>query len=119
MEDQSPQSAPSEASLEAQLVPLREQIDAIDTQLIRLLNERAAVAHAVGEVKKTFNAPVFRPEREQQVIGRLQSMSDGPLWDEHIAYIWREIMSASRALEKPTVAAYLGPIGTYSEQATL
>lgn len=106
-------------SLEAQLQPLRAKIDAIDTQLIALLNERAAHAHAVGEVKKAFNAPVYRPEREQQVIARLQAMSAGPLRDDHIAHIWLEIMSASRALEKPTIAAFLGPVGTYTEQATL
>lgn len=107
------------ASLEAQLQPLREKIDALDAQLIHLLNERAAVAHDVGEVKKVFNAPVYRPEREQQVIARLQSMSAGPLRKEHIAHIWLEIMSASRALEKPTNVAFLGPVGTYTEQAAL
>jgi chorismate mutase/prephenate dehydratase len=85
--------------------------------LSRLLNQRAAVALEVGEVKKHFNAPVFRPEREQQVIARLQDMSNGPLASEHISAIWREIMAASRALEKTITAAYLGPVGTYSEQA--
>jgi chorismate mutase/prephenate dehydratase len=103
--------------LNTRLKPLRERIDALDAQLIALLNQRAAVALEVGEVKKHFNAPVFRPEREQQVIARLQDMSDGPLFSEHISAIWREIMAASRALEKTLKAAYLGPVGTYSEQA--
>ncbi|CAG4907580.1 prephenate dehydratase [Paraburkholderia saeva] len=103
--------------LNSRLKPLRDRIDAIDAQLISLLNQRAAVALEVGEVKKHFNAPVFRPEREQQVIARLQGMSDGPLADDHISAIWREIMAASRALEKTIRAAYLGPVGTYSEQA--
>ena len=71
--------------LNTRLKPLRERIDAIDAQLIALLNQRAAVALEVGEVKKHFNAPVFRPEREQQVIARLQDMSDGPLADDHIS----------------------------------
>lgn len=106
-------------SLDAKLLPLRAKIDAIDAQLIQLLNERAAVAHEVGEVKKVVDAPVFRPEREQQVIGRLQALSAGPLKDKHIAFIWREIMSASRDLEKQLVTAYLGPVGTYSEEASL
>jgi chorismate mutase/prephenate dehydratase len=105
--------------LNQRLKPLRDRIDAIDQQLIALLNQRAAVALEVGEVKKIFDAPVFRPEREQQVIARLQAMSGGPLRHEHIAAIWLEIMSASRALEKPVRAAYLGPVGTYSEQAML
>jgi len=106
-------------SLDALLQPLRVKIDALDAELIRLLNARAAVVLEVGEAKHRFNAPVFRPEREQQVIARLQSMSVGPLRDEHIAHIWREIMSVSRDLEKPIVAAFLGPVGTYSEQAML
>ncbi|WP_114810195.1 prephenate dehydratase [Paraburkholderia kururiensis] len=103
--------------LNSRLKPLRERIDAIDAQLIALLNQRAAVALEVGEVKKHFNAPVFRPEREQQVIARLQSMSEGPLAAEHISAIWREIMAASRSLEKSIKTAFLGPVGTYSEQA--
>jgi chorismate mutase / prephenate dehydratase len=103
--------------LNSRLKPLRDRIDALDAQLIALLNQRAAVALEVGEVKKHYNAPVFRPEREQQVIARLQAMSDGPLAGEHISAIWREIMAASRALEKTIRSAYLGPAGTYSEQA--
>src|ERR1700756_4461761 len=103
--------------LNSQLKPLRERIDAIDAQLIALLNQRAAVALEVGEVKKHFNAPVFRPERELQVIERLQNMSDGPLGNDHISAIWREIMAGSRSLEKTISAAFLGPVGTYSEQA--
>ncbi len=103
--------------LNSKLKPLRDRIDAIDAQLIALLNQRAAVALEVGEVKKHFNAPVFRPERELQVIARLQDMSDGPLAGEHISAIWREIMAASRSLEQTLKAAFLGPVGTYSEQA--
>jgi chorismate mutase / prephenate dehydratase len=103
--------------LNSRLKPLRERIDAIDAQLIALLNQRAAVALEVGEVKKVFNAPVFRPEREQQVIARLQALSAGPLATQHIDSIWREIMAASRALEATQHIAFLGPVGTYSEQA--
>ncbi|HLX01442.1 MAG TPA: prephenate dehydratase [Trinickia sp.] len=103
--------------LNTKLKPLRDRIDAIDAQLIALLNQRAAIALEVGEVKKHYNAPVFRPEREQQVIARLQDMSAGPLAGDHISAIWREIMAASRALEQQVRAAFLGPIGTYSEQA--
>ena len=105
--------------LNLRLKPLRDRIDEIDRQLIALLNQRAQIALDVGEVKKEYNAPVFRPEREQQVIARLQALSAGPLGGEHIAAIWREIMAASRALEKTMRAAFLGPAGTYSEQAML
>jgi len=103
--------------LNTRLKPLRERIDAIDAQLMALLNQRASVALEVGEVKKHYNAPVFRPERELQVIARLQESSAGPLRNDHISAIWREIMAASRSLEKTLKAAYLGPVGTYSEQA--
>lgn len=104
--------------LNSRLAPLREKIDEIDAQLLALLNARARVALQVGEVKKAFDAPVFRPEREQQVIERAQSLGAGPLEPPHIEAIWREIMSASRALEKPLSAAFLGPVGTFSEEAT-
>ena len=103
--------------LNQRLKPLREKIDALDAQLLNLLNQRAALAMQVGEVKKEVNAPVFRPEREQQVISGLQGASNGPLHNEHIAAIWREIMAAGRSLEKTLSAAFLGPAGTYSELA--
>ena len=103
--------------LNQRLKPLREKIDALDAQLLTLLNQRAELALQVGEIKKEVNAPVFRPEREQQVISGLQGASNGPLHNEHIAAIWREIMAASRSLEKTLSAAFLGPAGTYSELA--
>lgn len=106
-----------EDELSASLRPLRDKIDAIDEQLLDLLNQRAAVALEVGEVKKRFGAAVFRPERELQVIAQLQQVNHGPLAGDSLAAIWREIMSASRALEKQLTVAYLGPAGTYSEQA--
>jgi len=108
---------PAATELNRRLLPLREQIDALDAQLLAMLNQRAALAIAVGEIKKEYKAPVFRPEREQQVIAGLQNASRGPLHGEHIASIWREIMSAGRALEKNLQIAFLGPVGTYSELA--
>ncbi|RKP59245.1 prephenate dehydratase [Pararobbsia silviterrae] len=104
--------------LNLKLQPLREQIDALDAKLLALLNERAAVVLEVGEVKKHLAAPVFRPERELQVIARLQALgAAGPLRPEHVESIWREIMSASRSLERELTIAFLGPVGTYSELA--
>ncbi len=99
------------------LKPLREQIDAIDAQLLALLNQRARVAQDVGHVKAETNAPVFRPEREAQVLSRIAESNPGPLAAADLQSIFREVMSACRALEKRVSVAYLGPAGTYSEQA--
>ncbi|MDY7538742.1 prephenate dehydratase [Undibacterium sp. RTI2.1] len=99
------------------LFPLRQKIDAIDTQILSLLNERARVAEEVGHVKAETNAPVFRPEREAQVLRSVAERNPGPLASQDIQLIFREIMSACRALERRVVVAFLGPVGTFSEQA--
>ncbi len=101
------------------LLALRQQIDAVDRELLALLNRRASLALAVGEIKKREGSVVFRPEREAQVIDGLKRANSGPLQPDSVAPIWREIMSACRALETPTRVAYLGPAGTFSEQAAL
>ena len=101
------------------LANLRGQIDAIDQQLLALLNSRAQLAEKVGEVKKRESTPFFRPDRVAKVIEQIQHANQGPLKNEHIASIWREIMSACLALESPVRVAYLGPAGTFSEQAAL
>ena len=102
-----------------ELLALREQIDALDRDLLTLLNKRAAVALQVGEVKKKEGSVTFRPEREAQVIDGLKAVNQGPLASDSVAPIWREIMSACRSLESPMRVAYLGPAGTFSESATL
>jgi chorismate mutase/prephenate dehydratase len=104
---------------DSELLDLRTRIDAVDRELLALLNRRAGLALAVGEVKKREGSVVFRPEREAQVIDGLKSENPGPLKSDSVAPIWREIMSACRALETPTRVAYLGPAGTFSEQAAL
>jgi len=101
------------------LLALRQQIDAVDRELLALLNRRASIAQRVGEIKKKEGSVVFRPEREAQVIDGLKAANPGPLRSESVAPIWREIMSACRALETPTRVAYLGPAGTFSEEAAL
>jgi chorismate mutase/prephenate dehydratase len=102
-----------------ELQELRVQIDALDRELLALLNRRASLALDVGELKKHEGSVVFRPEREAQVIDGLKAVNRGPLRSESVAPIWREIMSACRALESPTRVAYLGPAGTFSEEAAL
>jgi chorismate mutase/prephenate dehydratase len=99
------------------LKPLREQIDAIDAQILELLGRRGHIAQQVGHVKAETNAPVFRPEREAQVLRGVAERNPGPLKDRDVQTIFREIMSSCRALEKRVTVAYLGPSGTFSEQA--
>ncbi|MDO8769077.1 MAG: prephenate dehydratase [Burkholderiaceae bacterium] len=101
------------------LTELRDLIDAADKELLALLNRRAAYAGEVGDLKRIDGSPVFRPEREAQVISGLQDANPGPLKNASVAHIWREIMSACRALEAPQRVAYLGPSGTFSEMAAL
>ena len=99
------------------LTPLRIKIDAIDAQILSLLNDRARLAQEVGHVKAETKAPVFRPEREAQILRGVAERNSGPLKSHDLQTIYREIMSACRALEKRVVVAYLGPAGTFSEQA--
>jgi chorismate mutase / prephenate dehydratase len=106
-------------SLNPALLALRTQIDQVDRELLALLNQRARLAQEVGDVKKKEGSVAFRPEREAQVIDGMKASNPGPLLAESVAPIWREIMSACRALETPTRVAYLGPAGTFSEEAAL
>ncbi|MBM4190539.1 MAG: prephenate dehydratase [Betaproteobacteria bacterium] len=99
------------------LTDLRAQIDAVDDQILALLNARGRLAQAVGHSKG--KAPVYRPEREAQVLRRLTEQNSGPLTGASISILFREIMSACRSLEQPLSVAYLGPQGTFSEQAAI
>lgn len=108
------------------LKALRESIDAIDQQLQILINQRAGLAQEVAEVKvkeareQGGEDPVFyRPEREAQVLRKVMDRNQGPLAANEVAHIFREIMSACLALEKPLEVAYLGPSGTFTEAAAL
>lgn len=108
--------------LASKLRPLRERIDSLDAQILDLLNQRARVAQEVGEVKHAVggpDGPVLRPEREAQVIRRLQGTNDGPFPQESVSAVWAEIISACRGLERGLTVAFLGPQGTFSEQAAL
>jgi chorismate mutase / prephenate dehydratase len=100
------------------LEPLRIKIDAIDLQLLDLLSQRAQLAMEVGHVKQEFGSVVYRPEREQQVLEKVAKNNPGPIANEGVQHIWREIMSACRAIEANISVAYLGPAGTFSEEAT-
>ncbi len=119
MADSTDHFVPDGRPVSEQLGDLRVRIDSVDRQLLQLLNQRALLAQAVGEVKKIDGSPVFRPDREIQVIEGLKQANPGPVLPESIAPIWREIMSACRALESKQRVAFLGPVGTFTEQAAL
>ena len=101
------------------LADLRVQIDQLDAQLLTLLNQRAHLAESVGDIKRLEGSPFFRPDRVAQVLEKIQTNNPGPLKNQHVASIWREIMSACLALEAPQRVAVLGPVGTFCEQAAI
>jgi len=94
----------------------RAGIDAIDDEMLKLVNRRAEHAQAIGALK---NGTVYRPEREAQVLRRIKENNPGPLSGETVARLFREIMSACLALEKPLSVAFLGPQGTFSQAAAI
>lgn len=95
----------------------RDAIDAIDDEMLKLVNRRATHAQAIGALKG--GGVVYRPEREAQVLRRVKENNPGPLSGESVARLFREIMSACLALEKPLKVAYLGPEGTFTQAAAI
>jgi chorismate mutase/prephenate dehydratase len=98
---------------------LRVRIDALDTQLVTLLSERAGVVKQVGDAKRTDGTPVYAPHREKAVLDRIRSLNPGPLSGRTLEAIWRELMSGSFGLEQPITIGYLGPAGSFSHVAAL
>lgn len=105
--------------LQKALAGVRAEIDGIDAELLNLLNQRARCAQKVGEIKAEHGEAghIYRPEREAQVLRRLQDTNPGPLPNEGITFFFREVMSACLSLEQPLGVAFLGPLGTFSESA--
>jgi len=106
---------------ERRLQEIRAQIDALDGQLLTLINQRAAAAQEVAEIKRRHapEAPFYRPEREAEVLRRIKALNTGPLGEETVARLFREVMSACLALEQPLRIAFLGPEGTFTQAAAL
>lgn len=98
---------------------LRKQIDSIDRQILDLLNKRAEIALEIGKQKERTKKTFFAPERERQVITKLISSNNGPLPNTSLKAIYREIISATRALEKPLTVAYWGPPATNTHMASI
>jgi chorismate mutase / prephenate dehydratase len=102
---------------DAELARHREAIDALDGEILARMNERAAHAKAIGTLKAGSGGAAYRPEREAQVLTRLAAANPGPLPNEAVTGVFREIMSACLALEQRLRVAYLGPAGTFSHAA--
>lgn len=94
---------------------LRQEIDALDNELLALLNRRADLARRIGGLKR--GAPAYRPERETEILRRVIERNPGPLPAERAAAVFREVISACRGMEAALRVAYLGPEGTFSEMA--
>jgi chorismate mutase/prephenate dehydratase len=108
-------------SLVEELSVVRGEIDRVDNTILELLNQRARCAQTVGEIKARHGDAgfIYRPEREAQVLRRLQELNQGPLADETVTRLFREVMSACLSLEQPLSIAYLGPEGSFTGSAAL
>lgn len=105
--------------LQKELGAVRDEIDGIDAQLLELLNQRARCAQKVGEIKARHGEAgfIYRPEREAQVLRRIQELNPGPLSNENVTWLFREVMSACLSLEQPLSVAFLGPLGSFTGSA--
>ena len=101
------------------LSELRDKIDAIDKQILQLINQRASCAVEVAKTKiaQGEQGSFYRPDRESLVLRRIKELNQGPLSDDTAVRFFRELMSACLALEKPLEVAFLGPEGTFTQQA--
>ena len=105
---------------EDRLADVRQRIDAIDGEILRLLSARAACAHEVALIKlEVGDSQFYRPGREAEVLRRIKARNPGPLSGEAMARLFREIMSACLALEQPLAVAFLGPAGTFTQAAAV
>jgi len=98
---------------------LREKIDSIDESILKLLNERTKLALEIGKLKAESDSPTYVPHREQEIVNRLTAINKGPFPNTGLAYVYREIISACRSLEKPLTVVYLGPEATFSHIASI
>ncbi len=100
------------------LSEFRKQIDELDEKIVSSIEERAKIASKIGEIKRESKEPIYRPDREREVYEKIKKINKGPLSDSSLTSIYREIMSASISLEKGLIIGYLGPEGSFSNQAT-
>ncbi|MCU0783602.1 MAG: prephenate dehydratase [Verrucomicrobia bacterium] len=97
----------------------RKVIDRLDAQIVRVLNERTKHVLAIGEIKLKAGEEIYAPHRERAVLQRLCRLNQGPMTDDQLRAVYREIMSSALALEKSMTIAYLGPEATFTHQAAI
>ena len=97
----------------------RKAIDSLDAQIVKLLNERTQHVLAIGEIKMKAGEEIYAPHRERAVLTRVCRLNQGPITNEALQAIYREIMSSALALEKTMIIAYLGPEATFTHQAAI
>ena len=97
----------------------RSRINNLDNQILNLLNQRAEAALEIGDLKRKAGLAVYAPDREAEVLRRVAQATSGPLTPDMTRAIWREVLSACRALEEPMTIAFLGPLATFTHQAAL
>ena len=114
-----PRSKAAEGSSKEAVANLRRELDAIDREILDAINRRAEVAQQIGRVKQNGKHRVFDPQREAEVLDRLAADNRGPLAGESVRTIFREVISAARAIQTPTRVAYLGPEFTFSHLAAI
>jgi len=112
-------SAAAGSSRAPTIASLRVKIDQIDQQLVKLMNERAKLAHEIGHIKNNSGVAAYAPSREDEVLCRVLSLSKGPLPERSMRAVFRELISGSRSLEKSLRVAYLGPAYSYSHLAAI
>ncbi len=103
------------------LEELRKKIDALDEQLVELINQRARIVSEIGKLKASQDKPmpIYAPDREKAVFEKILRKNAGPMPDKTLVAIWREIMSGSFFLERSLRIAYLGPEGSFSHNAAI
>jgi len=101
------------------LEPIRIKIDELDTQLVGIINRRLALAQEIGQIKRATDGVIYAPEREDAVLSKVVALNEGPVKNEALRAIYRELMSAAIALEKPLSIAYLGPEASNTHAAAI
>jgi chorismate mutase/prephenate dehydratase len=114
-QEPTPPTSPNPKNLQS----LRQEIDALDERIVELLNARARVVVQIGKLKLQQNTPIYAPDREKIVLESIRRLNRGPLPDRCLEAVYRELMSGSFALEKPLRIGFLGPLGTFSHQASV